>query len=339
MKQKVLIFFLVVSIQQVFCQEYSWTDIAVSIKSSFRALSVVNDHVVWIGGSNGWIGRSLDGGKNWKFDQVKGFETLDFRSVYSFDSLTAIIANAGSPAFILRTIDGGKNWQEVFKNEKKEAFIDGIDFWDEEKGLAYGDPINGRMLLISTKDGGKTWTEIPENKSPELKAGEASFAASGSGIRCINKTRAIITTGGKVSRLWNSYDNGQTWKASDIPILQGMETTGAFSSVFWKKKGVIVGGDFQKDDQTGKHVYLTLDNGKTWNLPIKPTRGLRECVDFLGNDNVIAIGPQGTDISSDGGIIWKSLSDEKGFHVVRKARKGLLIIAAGNGKISLIKEK
>jgi photosystem II stability/assembly factor-like uncharacterized protein len=205
--------------------------------------------------------------------------------------------------------------------------------------MIYGDPMSGKMLLISTIDGGNTWNEVPENKRPALKEGEASFAASGTGIRCFNKKKIAITTGGKISRLWTSEDSGETWTVSDIPILQGLESAGAFSSVFWGKKGVIVGGDYKNDALTGKHVYLTLDKGETWNLPIRPTRGLREAVESLGNDYLVAVGPQGADQSNDGGINWLPLSDEKGFHTVRKARDGSLIIAAGNGKIAVISRK
>ncbi len=340
MKRLVLFFFTLASSQVSFCQDYKWQNVPIEVKSSFRALSVVDDHVAWVAGSKGWIGRSINGGKAWSFTQVKNFETLDFRSVYAFDSLTSIIANAGSPGYIFRTNDGGKNWQSVYRNENKEAFIDGIDFWNDKKGIAYGDPINGKMLLISTQDGGLTWHELPDNQRPTLKDGEASFAASGTGIRCFNKIQISITTGGKVSRLWRSKDEGKTWKPTNLPIIQGEESTGAFSAVFWKNKyGAVVGGDFKNDAQNGKHVYCTQDGGKTWVLPLRPTRGLRECIEFLGNDYMVAVGPQGADISNEGGFNWVALSDEKGFHVVRKARNGSLIIAAGNGKVSIINKK
>jgi photosystem II stability/assembly factor-like uncharacterized protein len=340
MKKLLLIFIISVSFEKLFCQDYKWQNINVEIKSSFRALSVVDNKVAWVAGSKGWIGRSRNGGKTWSFQQSKGFEKLDFRSVYAFDSLTAIIANAGSPAHIFRTTDGGKNWKSVYQNDNKDAFIDGLDFWNEKKGMAYGDPIEGKMLLISTQDGGLTWKELPDSQRPNLKEGEASFAASGTGIRCLSGKKITITTAGKVSRLWASYDEGETWSAIDLPVMQGIESAGAFSTLFWKSKtGVVVGGDYKNDTQTGQHVYVTLDRGKTWTLPIKPTRGLRECVEFLGDENLIAVGPQGADISNDGGMVWTSLSDEKGFHVVRKAKEGSLIIAAGNGKISLITKK
>ncbi|HLZ16613.1 MAG TPA: YCF48-related protein [Cyclobacteriaceae bacterium] len=340
MRTLVSIFLVAASTIKLFSQDYKWQNIAVQVKSSFRALSVVDDKVAWVAGSKGWIGRSRNGGKAWSFQQVKNFEEFDFRSLYAFDSLTAIIATAGSPALILRTTDGGKTWHSVYQNDAKEAFIDGLDFWNDKKGLAYGDPIQGKMLLIATQDGGLTWRELADSQRPNLKEGEASFAASGTGIRCLGGKKVIITTGGKVSRLWTSHDEGETWSAGDLPVMQGVESAGAFSTLMWKgKKGVVVGGDYKNDAQTGQHVYITMDRGISWTLPIRPTRGLRECVEFLGDDRLIAIGPQGSDASSDGGVNWTSLSDEKGFHVVRKARDGSLIVAAGNEKISVISRK
>ncbi|MGC4021600.1 MAG: YCF48-related protein [Cyclobacteriaceae bacterium] len=339
MKKFLLLFLSLLIAQSSFGQMYQWKNISIDVKSSFRAISVVDDKVAWVGGSKGQIGRSRDGGKTWSFKQVANFETSDFRSIYAFDSLQAIIANAGSPAIIFRTTDGGKNWNQIYKNENKDAFIDGIDFWNDKKGIIYGDPIDGKMLLITTIDGGLTWTELPATQRPELKKGEASFAASGTGIRCYGKDKVVITTGGMFSRLWTSKDGAQTWEVQDLPIVQGTESTGAYSSIFWKKKGVIVGGDFKNDAQNGQHVYITLDQTKTWHLPIRPTRGLREGIEFLGDDYLVAVGPQGADLSNDGGINWVALSDEKGFHTVRKARDGSLIIAAGNGKISVITKK
>ena len=59
---------------------------------------------------------SSNGGNNWSFTQVKGFEKADFRSLYAFNAKAAVIANAGSPANILVTNDGGLHWQVVYTN-------------------------------------------------------------------------------------------------------------------------------------------------------------------------------------------------------------------------------
>ena len=41
------------------------------VKTSLRGLSVVNNNVVWVSGSNGMVGKSSNAGKNWKWMAVK----------------------------------------------------------------------------------------------------------------------------------------------------------------------------------------------------------------------------------------------------------------------------
>jgi hypothetical protein len=43
-------------------------------QTSLRGLSVVNDNVVWVSGSNGTVGKTTNGGKNWKWYTVKGLK-------------------------------------------------------------------------------------------------------------------------------------------------------------------------------------------------------------------------------------------------------------------------
>src|ERR1700730_8910569 len=75
-------------------------------KTSIRGLSVVNDRVIWVSGSNGYVGKSIDAGKTWKWIIVKGFEKRDFRDIEAFDAATAVILSVAEPANILKTIDG-----------------------------------------------------------------------------------------------------------------------------------------------------------------------------------------------------------------------------------------
>src|SRR5579863_6261915 len=73
--------------------------------TSLRGLSVVNEKVIWVSGSNGMVGKSIDGGKTWKWIQVKSFEKTDFRDIEAFDQNIAMIMGVDAPAYILRTID------------------------------------------------------------------------------------------------------------------------------------------------------------------------------------------------------------------------------------------
>jgi photosystem II stability/assembly factor-like uncharacterized protein len=306
------------------------------VDASFRGLSVVNNNVAWLGGSNGWVGYTTNGCKDWTIWQVQGYEQCDFRSVYAFDAKNVVIANAGSPAYVLRTSDSGNTWKEVYRNEDKSAFIDGIDFWNGKNGIAYGDPLQGRMMILTTNDGGRTWTMLPEEQRPRLEPGEASFAASGTTIRCTVPNKVTIATGGSVSRLWSSDNGGASWTVTNTPIVQGDSSTGIFSVAFSGSNAIIVGGDYKDMSLAVNHVFLAED-GMTWVPPFTPTRGYRECVEYINKNVAVATGPGGTDITRDGGKNWQPL-DDAGFHVVRKARSGNLVILAGaKGMVAVLK--
>lgn len=187
---------------------------------------------------------------------------------------------------------------------------------------------------MKTADGGETWSEV--STSPILKDKEASFAASGTTIRCLKKSAIVIATGGSVSSLWTSSDKGKTWTSIDSKMVQGTQGSGIFSIAFAKNKAVMVGGDFENDKSQPNQSFYSVDNGKTWNESKSFVRGWRECVEFIDKSTWITTGPNGMEISFDDGMNWTPFSDEKGFHVIRKARRGKLIIAAGNKKIGLV---
>src|SRR5881275_2938915 len=72
-----------------------------SSKISLRGLSVVNDNVIWASGSSGKVARSIDGGKNFEWITVKGYEQRDFRDIEAFDANTALIMAVAEPAVML----------------------------------------------------------------------------------------------------------------------------------------------------------------------------------------------------------------------------------------------
>lgn len=308
-------------------------------KSSLRGLSVLSDSIAWLSGSNGTWAMTRDGGRTWNWNQLKPYEKLDFRDIEAFSDQRAVMVSAGSPAVILLTNDGGASWKEVYCNESSEIFLDGMDFWDERNGIIYGDPINGRMVLLKTTDGGKSWKDISDNNKIRLIKGEASFAASGTAIRCGKSGQVWIATGGVQSRIFYSSNYGDSWEAYPCPVNQGKSSTGPFSIAFYGNRGVVVGGDYLQDTSRYKHVFLSPDKGKTWKPVQYPTFGYRSAVEYLSAKVLIASGPSGTDLSADGGKTWQRLSEE-GYHTVRKAKKGNLVLLTGsNGRIAQIKHE
>ncbi len=137
-------------------------------KTSLRGLSVVNDRVAWVSGSNGTIGQTLDSGNTWKWSIVKGFEKTDFRDIEAFDATTAVIMAIDSPAYILKTLDAGNSWKVVYENKTKGMFLDAMEFWNEQAGIVIGDPIDGNIFIARSFDGGNTWKKSQKAISPRL---------------------------------------------------------------------------------------------------------------------------------------------------------------------------
>lgn len=338
MTYRLLLSFLI-TCQILLAQEVSIEKYDSRTNSSFRALSIVDDNIAWISGNKGWFGRSNDGGNSWEFDQVHLFQEMDFRGLYAFDNMNAILFNAGSPAYILRTTDGGKNWLPVYQNSNTDIFLDGIDFWNEIDGVIYGDPIDGKMTLLRTKDAGFTWEEFPIEHRPDMDSGEASFAASGTAIRCFSGNQILIASGGMKSQLYHSNDRGNSWKTIEAGLQQGAASKGIFSLGVNKDQVVIVGGDYLQEELAEKHVLYSENFGRKWKEPKVATLGYRESVEYLRDDLWITCGPGGAEISYDNGMFWDAIDACENMHVVRKARKGELTLMAGrNGMIIKVNE-
>ena len=303
--------------------------------SSLRGLSVVNDNVLWVSGSNGTVGRSNNGGKNWNWFTVKGFEKTEFRDIEAFDAATAVIMALPSVAYpdqgtILKTTDAGETWKVVYENKAKGMFLDAMDFVGSEYGIVVGDPVNNKVFIAETYDGGDTWIEMAGDKTPIADSGEAFFASSGTNIRLMIDKNFYLVSGGIKSRLITKSG------VSSLPIIQGKESAGANSiDVYDKGNGkgsrrmVIVGGDFMSDSYTEKNCFISVDGGKIWKAPKTPPHGYRSCVEFLSEKDILSCGLNGVDYSFDGGKNWKWISKES-FHVCRIAKTGTAIYLAGN---------
>lgn len=296
---------------------------------SFRGMSVPSDSIVWVSGNKGTIGITVDCGENWQWLEVEGYENLDFRSIHAFDKNEAFIANAGSPAYILRTSDGGETWEKVFEDIREQSFLNGISFWDTLNGIAFGDPIEGRLQLVRTTDGGKNWENISEQSDVSMKSGEVAFAASGTAMRLGSDGKIWIGTGGSQARLLFSYNYGANWNAYNVPIEQGEASQGIFSIAVYNDRQVIaVGGDYTNDRNNNNVIRMT-SNGSVWSAPKTRLSGFKSSVDFINEEQVIATGTSGTDMSIDGGETWRFLS-ERSFNVVKASPNGEAVFLAGS---------
>jgi photosystem II stability/assembly factor-like uncharacterized protein len=304
---------------------------------SIRAITAVDENTMWFGGSKGQFGYTEDAGKTWFIDSIQSDakEKLEFRGIAKTKDALFLFA-VGSPALLFKSTNKGKDWSIVYKEEHEAAFYDAIAFWDDQNGIAMGDPTDGCLSIILTTDGGDTWSKIPCDKLPPAAEGEAAFAASNSNIALVGN-HAWIVSGGAKARVFHSPDRGNSWAVYDTPIRQGGTMTGIFTVDFYdEQNGIIFGGDWENQAGNTSNKAITTDGGKTWQLIADgQAPSYRSCVKYFPNSEkqkIMALGIPGIAYSYDGGQQWKELS-KTSFYTLNICESGKTAWLAGWKKI------
>jgi photosystem II stability/assembly factor-like uncharacterized protein len=299
---------------------FGWVEQSKYANVRLRGVSAVDSNVVWASGTKGTFFHTTDSGVHWPVGTVLGAADLDFRDVYGVNANTAYLLSSGEgeKSKIFKTTDGGESWNLQFTSHEPKAFFDGFAFWDAAHGIAFSDPVDGRFLIMRTSDGGTTWTPIPQANSPVAIPGEAAFAASGSSITVNGSKDVWFATGGAAARVFHSRDQGLTWSVANTPIVSGSPSAGIFSIVFIDhKNGFVVGGDYQKEQESNANFAWTKDGGKTWTLGPK-LPGYRSAVAVVATSPpfVVAVGPSGVDSWSPKEPSWISEKSDTGFDAI-----------------------
>lgn len=321
-----------------------WQMMEADTTASLRGLSLFSARNIWGGGTGGTVVNSFNGGETWRVLTIPGAEELDIRDAHAFDEATVVAMTAGTPARIYRTTNAGLSWKMVYENDDERVFFDAISFLDDRNGIVMSDPVDAELFLLKTIDGGLTWQRM--TKTPRTFPGEGGFAASGTNMTTIGFRKVIIGLGSGVadqppkrSRVVISEDLMKTWKSADVPLPRH-QSAGIFSIVFANANdGVAVGGDYKEPESTAGNYAITRDGGATWTVPRKrkPPTGFRSCVSVWMNGkevNFVAVGTNGTDLSTDLGESWTRISNT-GFHAIQFTSDGQFGWAVGSdGRIA-----
>lgn len=289
--------------------------------NSYRGMHVLSEDVIWLSGSNSTVAISLNGGENWKSFTIDDCENCDFRDITALNDSTALIISIGSPGRIYKTTDWGETWNIVYHNDDSLIFMDAIEFWDNDRGLVFGDPVDGLVFLLESKDGGETWSRINSKITPSAD-GTAGFAASGTSIALGEDGQAWIGTGGKHAWVLHSNDYGVSWGAVESQLPDNNPGNGVYSLAMSSSGiGMAVGGNWEHVESDSV-LSITTDFGENWRLYEGTIpNGYRSCVAhgaYDGNEFWLCTGSSGTDISYDQGKSWSSI-DTTGFNVVEFA--------------------
>jgi photosystem II stability/assembly factor-like uncharacterized protein len=311
-----------------------WTLQTSGVTATLRGVSAASDKVAWASGSGSTVLHTADGGATWQKIVVTP-DRVDFRDVDAIDERTAYLLSIGNgPASrIYKTTDAGATWTPQFLNDDPKVFLDAMTFSDARHGIVIGDSIDGHFTLLRTDDGGAHWVRVPPASLPPALPNEGAFAASGTNVAMFGADRVWIGTGASTkARVLRSIDRGATWQVADTPLIAG-DSAGIFSVAFRDARhGVIVGGDYKKEKDAVDNLAVTDDGGVTWTL-VKDhaLSGFRSVVAYVPRaktPSLLAVGPQGSDYSTDDGRTWAPI-EGPGFHTFSFAPSGNVGFAAG----------
>ena len=274
-------------------------------------LHAIDEKVVWISGTGSTILRTLDGGNNWQPFQYEETDSLQFRDVYGLSQDEAIVLSAGE-GFLSKIFrfSADEGWMQTYQMTDSLGFLDGVDFWNDTLGLAYGDAIDHLPFILKTTDGGVNWHRLVKNL-PEAGQGEGGFAASGTLIEMAANGEAWIGTGaGGNARILHTHDFGDTWQAMATPMVKG-EAAGITSVRKSNHILLIAGGNIAVTNGQKDNIFLSMNNGISWKATTPPPlqSAIYGSAFTIVEDQkyVLVCGPSGAAVSTNMGKGWTML--------------------------------
>lgn len=309
---------------------------------SFRGLAFESPTTFVVSGSNNTVGKTIDGGKTFKWINPTIVQNRDFRDIEVLSKDHYLAMGIDSPAYLLLTKDGGKTWTKVYENAQKGIFLDAM-YVDAKNKKIYvlGDPLEAGkpFVLTSTTTDPTKWeaTKMLNGQATRLKnPKEAFFASSGSNIYA-DGNQVLLVSGGAASNLYRyTPKGGQLYGLDKSASLTAGINGMAYDLMI--NVGYLVGGDYKKPSDSANNLYkfsivnnqLQFDN--LWKYP----QGYKSGVAIISKEKVLVCGYSGVEYTADGGFNWKSITKDSYNTCSLSPDKKSVILVGNNGKIGKV---
>jgi photosystem II stability/assembly factor-like uncharacterized protein len=302
---------VILMIAATLCSHGQWTIQQSHTTAGLRGIHNIGGGVVWASGTEGTVLHTIDDGQNWQTCAVPpGAEKLDFRGIQAFDANTAVVMSSGIGALsrVYKTNDACRTWKLVFTNPDETGFWDAMRFSSRDLGVLIGDQVRGHFPVFSSRDDGNTWQPSDPKAVSAPDKNQSFFAASNTSLLLDGLKKFYMLTGGGTTSLI-TVDLLSDVSYTPLDMAHG-ETAGGFSLAS-RIEGpnlvmVAVGGDYKKPDQTTGTAAFS--NSGRWHASDTLPSGYRSAVAYnTSTRSWIAVGPNGTDISTDDGRNWHAL--------------------------------
>lgn len=284
-----------------------------------HAIVFIDAKTGWIGGSNGTLLATSDGGMTWrkkKFpiaEMIRDIVFLNASEGWALCERSQFAAGQKSNrSFLMHTVDGGNSWSEL---EFQAATEPRTRIFFDRLGDGYGIGEGGTM------------TGLPRAGKPEKRFGLPLRYLMLDGV-AVNASRLLLVGGGG-SIIWTE-NNGKDWHSAkfdspgSVPRLNAV----AFAD---EKLGWAVGND--------GIILSTSNGGGSWKSEKSDASANLLDVLFCEGGTGFAAGENGIILrSSDSGRTWVSETCGSRHNIERLAKAGDNVIAVGFGGTILVRE-
>ena len=280
----------------------TWESVEFPQDETVTGVCFVSEDTGFVVTHTGRVGRTVDGGKNWKLADVARGVILEDASFLN-GSFGIVCGRNGA---LYRTNDGGRGWENKSLKDTIPWIYD-VEMLDENHVIAIGstrDPENPYTgLMLRSTDGGASWEP---QESVGMGYNEIVYQA--------NAAVYLMSFG----RINISTDKGATWRG--IPTLDG-EAARTFSL---HGKTAIIGGP------TGV-CAVSHDSGKNWTkIPQPENRSFVACEMIDAATAYMGGIPNILLKSTDAGRTWSEEEVPKPFNVLDLCQAGGWLWAVGS---------
>ena len=257
--------------------------------------------------SEGIIIKTVDGGETWETIYPLSGTVHSFTRIEFVSPLKGFVVGWGNT--FMMTEDGGATWVDIAAGTDI-YYYSGLNFYDENNGFAMGLNLSNGLDSYITNDGGITWNLLTNTTNM------AEFASA-------YADENTLFTVGKDQVISKSEDGGENWSIINTGI-QGFYnfevyfkdlnngivstedgtlltthdsglTWDSFSTGYHNFYGLNYVGDHIYAAGTDEDVYLSSDNGTTWEMIHNgPPTATFYAIEFFNNGDALICGSQGT---------------------------------------------
>jgi photosystem II stability/assembly factor-like uncharacterized protein len=247
--------------------------------------------------SEGIIIKTVDGGETWETIYPLSGTVHSFTRIEFVSPLKGFVVGWGNT--FMMTEDGGATWVDIAAGTDI-YYYSGLNFYDENNGFAMGLNLSNGLDSYITNDGGITWNLLTNTTNM------AEFASA-------YADENTLFTVGKDQVISKSEDGGENWSIINTGI-QGFYNFEVYfkdlnNGIVSTEDGTLLtthdSGLTWDSFSTGYHniyaagtdedVYLSSDNGTTWEMIHNgPPTATFYAIEFFNNGDALICGSQGT---------------------------------------------